>query len=130
MIDRAEPQDPYIAGLEADKRAIELKIKELDEQLRTINNLIYKRKMTLDADNLGITLNKKNFNRILLESVIKVLVSKSRDGLRTSEIYDALSDQMPGINYATVRSYVTRMRDKGALKKNPTKRYSWIVGSE
>ncbi len=124
-----EGEDAYVKRLEADKHALEERIKELQAEVRTINNLIYRRKSELFADGTGEDRNLKNADRLFFETIILDALNNSKRGLRTGEIHSTITKQGYGLNYNTLRSYITRMRDKGLIiKKTPTS-YYWIAAS-
>jgi len=121
--------DAYVTRLEADKRALEERIKELQAEVRAINNLIYRRKSELFADGTGEGRNLKNADRLLFETIILDALNNSKRGLRTGEIHSAVTKQGYGLNYNTLRSYVTRMRDKGLIKKDNPSSYYWVAST-
>jgi hypothetical protein len=44
-----ETPDPYITRLEAEKKAMETRVAEIQAEIRTVNNLIYRRKSEMFA---------------------------------------------------------------------------------
>lgn len=119
--------DPYIARLEADKKALEAQIADLQSDIRTINNLIYKRKSEAFADQQGERINLKNAERLFFETLILDAIRSRDKGLRTREIYTVIARAGYGINYNTLRSYVAKMRDKGLIKKATSESYYWVT---
>lgn len=124
-----ESGDAYVKRLEADKHELEERIKELQAEVRTINNLIYRRKSKLFAGDTGEDRNLKNADRLLFETIILDALKNSKRGLRTGEIHSSITKQGYGLNYNTLRSYVTRMRDKGLIQKKTPTSYYWIAAS-
>jgi len=122
--------DPYIRRLEAEKDALEQRIKELQVEVRAINNLIYRKKSEAFAESTGQTPNLKNVDRLFFETVILDALRSSTRGLRTREIYDALAKKGYGMNYNTLRSYVTKMRDKALIQKKTPNSYYWVAKAE
>lgn len=118
--------DPYIKRLEAEKEALEQRIKELQAEVRTINNLIYRKKSEVFAADTGQSHNLKNMDRLFFETVILDTLGASSRGMRTREIYDALIKKGYGLNYNTLRSYIAKMRDKSLIKKRTATSYYWI----
>jgi predicted transcriptional regulator len=119
--------DAYIDRLASEKRMIEERIRELQAEVRTINNLIYRRKSEIHAGDTGQDRNLKNADRLFFEAVVLDALSNSKRGLRTGEIHSAVTKQGYGLNYNTLRSYVTRMRDKGLIRKKSPTSYYWIA---
>jgi len=122
--------DPYIKRLEAEKEALERRIKEFQGEVRAINNLIYRRKSEILADSTNQESNLKNADRLFFETIIIDALNGSKRGLRTRDIYDSIRNSGFGINYNTLRSYVMRMRDKKLIKKKTTDSYYWIAVEE
>lgn len=122
--------DPYIKRLESEKEALEQRIKELQTEVRTINNLIYRKKSEVFAADTGQPHNLKNMDRLFFETVILETLNASSRGMRTREIYDALIKKGYGLNYNTLRSYIAKMRDKSLIKKRNTSSYYWIISNE
>lgn len=119
--------DPYIKRLEAEKEALEQRIKEFQGEIRTINNLIYRRKSEIFADSTNQETNLKNADRLFFETIIIDALNASKRGLRTKDIYTSIKKSGFGINYNTLRTYVMRMRDKKLIKKNKADLYYWIA---
>ena len=124
---KTDKPDAYIERLEAEKLALEERIKDMQSEVRTINNLIYRRKSELFANDTGETRNLKNTDRLVFETIILEALNSSKRGLRTGEIHNAILKQGYGLNYNTLRSYVARMRDKGLIQKKTPTSYYWIV---
>lgn len=122
-----EHPDPYIAKLEAEKQAMEDRIAELQSEIRTINNLIYRRKSEIHAHDQDEPVTGKNIDRLLFETLILDTVRKSKRGLRTGQIYSEIKKSGYGLNYNTLRSYVTKMRNKGLIKKSTPASYYWVA---
>ena len=118
--------DPYIRQLEADKSTIEARIKELQSEVRTINNLIYRRRSESLAVSEGAALNLKNADRLFFEAIILEALGASERGLRTAEIQKQIKNRGYQLNYNTLRSYVTKMRDRGTIKKATANSYYWV----
>lgn len=123
----SEAPDPYIARLEAEKKVMEARVAELQAEVRTVNNLIYRRKSEMFAESREETVNEKNVDRLFFETLILDAISNAKRGLRTGEIHSAVTKSGYGLNYNTLRSYVTKMRDKGLIKKSTPSSYYWIV---
>lgn len=122
--------DPYIQRLEEEKEILEKRIKEIQIEIRTINNLIYRKKSENFAGRTGENINLKNADRLFFEAIIIDALKTSKRGLRTKEIYDTLIKLGYGMNYNTLRSYVTKMRDKSLIKRAPLSSYNWILNSD
>lgn len=122
-----EAPDPYIAGLEAEKNAMEARVAELQAEIRTINNLIYRRKSEAFAENREEKINKKNVDRLFFETLIMDTIGNAKRGLRTGEIHSALTKSGYGLNYNTLRSYIAKMRDKELIKKSTVRSYHWVI---
>lgn len=120
-------QDAYIKQLEADKAALEARIAELQSEVRTINNLIYRRRSEGLAAAEGTAVNLKNADRLFFEALILELLKGSKRGLRTSEIHTQVAKRGYELNYNTLRSYVTKMRDRGTIKKASAHSYYWLA---
>lgn len=123
----ADATDSYIAQLEEEKKVMEARISELQAEIRTINNLIYRRKSRFFADRQDERINEKNIDRLFFETLILDTLKEARKGLRTGEIHTAITRAGYGLNYNTLRSYVTKMRDKGLIKKATPSSYYWVV---
>lgn len=118
--------DPYIQQLELDKAALEERIANLQSEVRTINNLIYRRRSEGLAASEGTAVNLKNTDRLFFEAMILETLNNSKSGLRTGEIQEKIVKQGYELNYNTLRSYVTKMRDRGIIKKATSYSYKWI----
>ncbi|WP_425501503.1 winged-helix domain-containing protein [Parasulfitobacter algicola] len=57
--------------------------------------------------------------------ILEALNSSNR-GLRTGEIHTHITKRGYELNYNTLRSYVTKMRDRGVIKKATTYSYYWL----
>jgi predicted transcriptional regulator len=119
--------DTYIARLEDEKKAMEVRVAELQAEIRTINNLIYRRKSELFAESREEKVNQKNVDRLFFETLIMDAISNTKRGLRTGEIHTAITKSGYGLNYNTLRSYIAKMRDKGLIKKATPSSYYWVV---
>lgn len=126
----AAAPDPYIARLEAEKKVMEMRLAEIQAEIRTVNNLIFRRKSEKFAESREETINQKNVNRLFFETLIIDAISKSKKGLRTAEIHSAVVKSGYEINYNTLRSYVTKMRDKKLIKKATSSSYHWVIGEK
>lgn len=122
-----EAPDSYIARLEAEKNALEVRVAEMQTEIRTINNLIYRRKSEIFAESRDETVNEKNVDRLLFETLILDAIRNSKRGLRTGEIHTAITKSGYGLNYNTLRSYVAKMRDKGLINKATPSSYYWVA---
>lgn len=123
----SSPSEPYISRLEAEKKTLEARIAELQAEIRTINNLIYRRKSEIFAAQQDESVNLKNVDRLFFETLILDAIRNSKRGLRTGEIHTAITRSGYGLNYNTLRSYITKMRDKGLIKKATSSSYYWVV---
>lgn len=119
--------DPYVERLEEEKTSLEHRIKELQSEVRAINNLIYRHRSKAVALEQDETINQKNVDRLFFETVILELLRKTERGLRTGEIYKRMELEGYGLNYNTLRSYVTKMRDKKLIKKLTPQDYRWVT---
>ena len=119
--------DAYVDRLEAEKRALEERIRELQAEVRAINNLIYRRKSEIHAGGTGQERNLKNTDRLFFEAIVLDALRNSKRGLRTGEIHSAVTKQGYSLNYNTLRSYVTKMRDKGLIRKKTPTSYYWVA---
>jgi|TARA_R100000781_G_scaffold109846_1_gene74981 predicted transcriptional regulator len=122
-----EAPDLYIARLEAEKNAMETRVAEIQAEIRTINNLIYRRKSEIFAGTRDETINDKNVDRLFFETLILDAIRNSKRGLRTGEIHTTVTKSGYGLNYNTLRSYVAKMRDKGLIKKATPSSYYWVA---
>lgn len=122
--------DTYISRLEAEKKVMEARVTELQAEIRTINNLIYRRKSEMFAESRDETVNEKNVDRLFFETLILDAIRNAKKGLRTGEIHSAVIKSGYGLNYNTLRSYVTKMRDKGLIKKATSSSYYWVVAEK
>lgn len=120
-------QDVHIAQLEEAKEALEKRIAEIQAEIRTINNLIYRRKSKFFAEKRDETINGKNIDRLFFETLILDALKSAKKGLRTGEIHTQITKSGYGLNYNTLRSYVAKMRDKGLIKKTSPSSYLWTV---
>ncbi|NSX53628.1 hypothetical protein HRQ87_02335 [Sulfitobacter sp. 1151] len=118
--------DTYVQQLEADKAALEARIADLQSEVRTINNLIYRRRSQGLAASEGAAVNLKNADRLFFEAMILEALNSSNRGLRTGEIHTHITKRGYELNYNTLRSYVTKMRDRGVIKKATTYSYYWL----
>lgn len=125
-----EAPDPYIVRLEIEKKAMEARVAEIQAEIRTVNNLIYRRKSEKFADSRNEPINEKNVDRLFFETLIIDTIRKTKKGLRTGEIYSAVTKSGYGMNYNTLRSYITKMRDKGLIKKVTPSSYYWTVAED
>ncbi len=119
--------DPYVQQLETDKAALEARIADLQSEVRTINNLIYRRRSEGLAASEGATVNLKNADRLFFEAMILEALNGSQYGLRTGEIHTHITKRGYELNYNTLRSYVAKMRDRGVIKKATTHSYYWLA---
>lgn len=119
--------DPYIQRLETEKLALEAHITELQSEVRAINNLIYRHKSEAFAKGTNQSVNQKNVDRLFFETVIVDIISASKNGLRTKEIYERARKTGYGLNYNTLRSYITKMRDKDLITKRTPTSYYWVA---
>lgn len=119
--------DTYIRELESEKKVIEGRIAVLQGEVRAINNLIYRYKSRLFAEGTSETVNQKNIDRLFFETLILDTIREAKGGLRTGQIFDRLRKQGYGLNYNTLRSYVTKMRDKELIRKRAPHAYEWVV---
>jgi|TARA_R110000803_G_scaffold72041_1_gene135525 hypothetical protein len=126
----SENDRSYIAQLEAERLNLERKVEELQIEIRLINNLIYKKKSESLAFNMSEKLNKKNSERLFYETIILQALASSQQGLRTSEIQRRVATIGYKINYNTLRSYVTKLRDKNLIKKKAKNSYKWVQTPE
>lgn len=125
-----ETPDSYIARLEAEKKAMEARVAEIQAEIRTINNLIYRRKSEMFAESREEKINEKNVDRLFFETLIMDAISNAKRGLRTGEIHTAITKFGYGLNYNTLRSYVAKMRDKCLIKKATPSSYYWVVAGK
>lgn len=122
--------DLYIARLEAEKKAVEARVAELQAEIRTINNLIYRRKSEAFAKGQEESINEKNVDRLFFETLIMDTLRNTKRGLRTGEIHIAVTKAGYVLNYNTLRSYIAKMRNKGLIKKATPSSYYWIAPSK
>lgn len=122
--------DTYIRQLESEKKVIEERIVELQGEIRAINKLIYRHKSRLSVEGTSETINQKNIDRLFFETLIIDTVKGAKGGLRTGQIYDKLKKAGYELNYNTLRSYVTKMRDKELIKKRSPLVYEWVVSEK
>lgn len=122
-----KPSSDYIQQLEAERKALEGRIAELHAEVRVISDLIYRHKARLFANETDEKVNLKNVDRLFFETLIMDTIGASKGGLRTGEIHDRLKKIGYGLNYNTLRGYVTKMRDKGLIKKRFPSSYHWVV---
>ena len=125
-----ETPDSYITRLESEKKAMEARVAEIQAEIRTINNLIYRRKSEMFAETRDEKINEKNVDRLFFETLIMEAIRNAKRGLRTGEIYSAVTKSGYGLNYNTLRSYVTKMRDKGLIKKATSTSYYWVIAEK
>ena len=119
--------DPYIKQLETDKADLEARIADLRTEVRTINNLIYRRRSNRLARSQSTKVNAKNADRLFFETMILEVLKNSKNGLRTSEIQTHITNDGYALNYNTLRSYITKMRDRGTIKKASPRSYYWVA---
>ena len=127
MADSRPNDDSYIVRLEAERDLIDSQIAKLRADIRTINNLILKRKSELSASTGNEKLNLKNSNRIMSEQLIIEILRSSKIGRRTSDIFNEINKRGYNINYNTLRTYVSDMRYKGIILKHKAHSYNWIA---
>ncbi len=125
MIENNQDDIIYIKNLEMEKRGLENKIRELNKEINFIDKLIFRRKSQQMADSYGEKKSLKNSDRLFYEVIIIDLIKESKNGLRTSSIFEKLKLKGYFINYNTFRSYITRMRDAGKIKKSNS--YNWVT---
>ena len=113
--------------LEAEKKAMEARVAEIQAEIRTINNLIYRRKSETFAESREEKVNEKNVDRLFFETLIMDAIRGTKRGLRTGGIHTAVTKSGYGLNYNTLRSYVAKMRDKGLIQKATSRSYYWVV---
>lgn len=119
--------DTYVQQLESEKKLIEERIAELRGEVRAINKLIYRHKSRLSAAGANVKINEKNSDRLFYEALIIDTINGAKNGLRTGEIHKALQKADHDLNYNTLRSYVTKMRDKKLIKKRSPLHYEWVI---
>ena len=106
---------------------MEARVVELQAEIRTVNNLILRRKSEKFAKSRDETVNEKNVDRLFFETLILDAIRNAKRGLRTGEIHTAITKSGYGLNYNTLRSYVAKMRDKGLIKKATPSSYYWVA---
>jgi len=106
---------------------MEARVAELQAEIRTVNNLILRRKSEKFAKSRDETVNEKNVDRLFFETLILDAIHNAKKGLRTGEIHTAITKSGYGLNYNTLRSYVAKMRDKGLIKKATPSSYYWVA---
>jgi hypothetical protein len=126
----SEAPDSYITRLEAEKKAMEARVAEIQAEIRTVNNLIYRRKSEIFAGTQEEKINEKNVDRLFFETLIMDAVRNAKRGLRTGEIHSAVTKSGYALNYNTLRSYVAKMRDKRLIKKATSSSYYWVIAEE
>ena len=109
---------------------MEARVAEIQAGIRTVNNLIYRRKTRIFAGDRKEVVNKKNVDRLFFETLIMDVTRNVKRGLRTSEIHSAVTKSGYNMNYNTLRSYVTKMRDKGLIKKATASSYYWVTAQK
>ncbi|MDF3416717.1 hypothetical protein HKX54_19780 [Sulfitobacter sp. M57] len=119
--------DTHLAELEEAKAALERRIADIQAEIRTINNLIYRRKSKFFAERQDENINRKNVDRLFFETLILDTLKTAKRGLRTGEIHTQITKAGYGLNYNTLRSYVTKMRDKGLIMKATPSSYLWVI---
>lgn len=122
-----DPASSYLERLEAERTQLEERIAALQAEVRVINNLIYRHKAQQFADEASETVNLKNIDRLFFETLIADTIRGVKGGLRTGEVYERLGKAGYKLNYNTLRSYITKMRDKGAIRKRNPNSYYWVV---
>ncbi len=125
-----DPPSSYVGRLEAERKQLEERIAELQAEVRVVTNLIYRHKAQTFADETSEKVNLKNVDRLFFETLIMDIIRAAKGGLRTGEIYERLGKVGYRMNYNTLRSYITKMRDKGLIKKRGSNSYYWIVAPE
>ena len=111
--------------LRKEKESILLEISNLNKQISVIDKIIFRKKAEMSSLTTGETINKKNINRIYTERLIIECLKDSKNGLRTAEIAKALSKKGHNVNNNTIRSHITRMRDKELIHKKKGS-YRWL----
>ncbi|OSQ31562.1 hypothetical protein [Thalassospira sp. MCCC 1A03138] len=120
-------KDPIIEKLEEEKRHLEARVRDIRAEINALNNLILRRRARHSAQNKDQQVNLKNVDRLFFETAILELLKRTKKGARTSEIFSELKSQGIGVNYNTLRSYVSRMSEKKMIRK--TGQY-WQLGFE
>lgn len=121
-----EADDPFLSSLEKERAIIRENISKLNADLSYVDKMIVRRKSEILSDNLGIKLNKKNIDRVFFESLITDILRNSKKGKRTSELFESIRLMGHRINYNTLRTYVTKMRDKGFIYRKGNN-YQWFA---
>jgi hypothetical protein len=105
-----------IASLEREKAEIEDKINDLNKQLKHIDQLIIKHKSEHYANFTNERLSKKNIDRIYFERLIVEAIKKSSVGMSTLDLRLHFKKKLIQLNYSTLRSYLSRMRDREIIR--------------
>lgn len=118
--------DPFLRDLEKEETRVRKKIDELKSELRSIERLKFRRRQQIYGEDLGQPLTSRNVDKVLFESVIIELLKSKSSGMRTSAIFKSILSNGYDLNYNTLRSYITRLRDSNKIRKS-TDGYNWIV---
>ena len=118
-----------IASLERDKAILLEKIAELRNEVKSIDALITRSKAEKYAVQTNEIVTRRNMERIYNEQAIIDVINSSKNGLTTSGVKIALDRVGHNINYNTLRSYISRMRDKGTIFR-PRGKYKWLVSTQ
>lgn len=107
----------YLGGLQQRRDILIVQIQELNVELTGLNNVISDLEYEAVLAGTDKTLTRKNRRQLVFTGLIRLMLSPDdRDaGLRTREIYDRLTVDYGDLKYASLRSYLHRMKTDGQI---------------
>ena len=112
------------------EKEIKQRIDEIDEAVekltterRALQNLVY---MNVAKARTGDVYNKRSYKRIYNEEKIKLALQANRKGMKLSDLVRRLMNQGVIIKDSTLRSYLSRMAQRGDLSYSPHN-HTWSV---
>ncbi|RZK44740.1 MAG: hypothetical protein EOO61_02720 [Hymenobacter sp.] len=121
--------DGFLDELEAEKERINKLIRKLSSELRAVDRMLFRLKSQNRSNIKGISLNKKNMEKLFYEGIIIEVLGRYKNGLRTAQIYEYLSKAGYDINYNTFRGYIVKLRDDGSILKKD-RGYKWVIADK
>lgn len=122
--------DAYIQNLEKEKGELQARLEDIRRNIIAIDSLIIKRRSQLLAGDEGKKVTLKNMDRLFFETLILDIISTTKNGVRTANIFKEIRKRGHKLNYNTLRAYIVSLRDNKKIVKNKKFVYNWILPDE
>lgn len=114
MIDEAKP-DYLLLSLEKERAELLVQMDELKGKLAVVDKMIFRHKATVYGMKTNERVNRKNIDRLYVESKVLEILSKSHRQMAPSDIRRELERQGLSINPSTIRSHLFRLAKAGKI---------------